>query len=395
MQFFTEKLYEVKFTMKNYPYQAIETSFEVPQYVQPVLDFYLPFDHRYSTDTSGIMTPTALGAMQMIKVPSLMEEEYKQKVDIEGWGDMAMNLPDIAPKNAKGFSPITSEDEGEDGNAPSKKPQASANENKSGFDIKNFLSSLNPEAINKFIEEDTNNTTHQPPIPTQSSFIPPPPPGDMRASSHPPSFVYQPPRIHQMPPPLVNSNPQVTIYLTQRPVGMMPHMPVVPSMGMPQYGGIGLPPAITSNRYGPGMRPPNQLPQPYFSGAYPPGMMPHMGVPPPPSGYNMVRPQYMPQKDKKDEQNQWCCLYQLKSYKLYFGLNLKGRCVNFWYCFIEYFWYFGMTDTQATTTQKKVLKLGYFKLRGRAQVPRLLLEFLGIPYEDVLFNTMQDWITYK
>lgn len=54
-----------------------------------------------------------------------------------------------------------------------------------------------------------------------------------------------------------------------------------------------------------------------------------------------------------------------------------------------------MSDTQATTTQKKVLKLGYFKLRGRAQVPRLLLEFLGIPYEDVLFNTMQDWNTYK
>lgn len=85
---------------------------------------------------------------------------------------------------------------------------------------------------------------------------------------------------------------------------MMPHMPVGPSIGMPQFGGIGLPPPITSNRYGPGMRPPNQLPQPYFSGGYPTGMMPHMGVPPPPSGYNMMRPQYMPPKDKKDEQNQ-------------------------------------------------------------------------------------------
>lgn len=159
-----------------------------------------------------MMTPTSLAGMPMMKVPSLMEEDYKQKVDIEGWGDVGMGMTEMPPKNAKGFSPITSEDEGEEGNAPNKKaPASSVNESKSGFDIKNFLSSLNPEAINKFIEEDTNNTSQQPSIPAQPAYIPPPPPGDMRSSSHPPSFVYQPPRIHQMPPPLVNSSTQVTL----------------------------------------------------------------------------------------------------------------------------------------------------------------------------------------
>lgn len=35
------------------------------------------------------------------------------------------------------------------------------------------------------------------------------------------------------------------------------------------------------------------------------------------------------------------------------------------------------------------IKIGYFPLRGRAQVPRLLLEYLKIPYEDVLFQSVK------
>jgi hypothetical protein len=34
---------------------------------------------------------------------------------------------------------------------------------------------------------------------------------------------------------------------------------------------------------------------------------------------------------------------------------------------------------------EKSLKLGYFKLRGRAQVARLILEYLVIPYENIIF----------
>jgi hypothetical protein len=34
--------------------------------------------------------------------------------------------------------------------------------------------------------------------------------------------------------------------------------------------------------------------------------------------------------------------------------------------------------------------IGYYNLRGKAQVPRLLLEYLGVEYEDKLF-TLQEW----
>jgi len=37
--------------------------------------------------------------------------------------------------------------------------------------------------------------------------------------------------------------------------------------------------------------------------------------------------------------------------------------------------------------QPPKLKIGYYALRGRAQVPRLLLEYLKVPYENELFRT--------
>lgn len=39
--------------------------------------------------------------------------------------------------------------------------------------------------------------------------------------------------------------------------------------------------------------------------------------------------------------------------------------------------------------------IGYFRLRGRAQVPRLLLEYLGVSYRDHIFDTVKDWRNYK
>jgi hypothetical protein len=87
-----------------------------------------------------------------------------------------------------------------------KKP-AVATETKSAFDIRNFLKSLDPEAINKLKEDEVPMA--QPPLPS-APFLNQP---EMRAplQQHPPSFVYQPAgrMQHQLPPPLVNSNPQV------------------------------------------------------------------------------------------------------------------------------------------------------------------------------------------
>lgn len=47
------------------------------------------------------------------------------------------------------------------------------------------------------------------------------------------------------------------------------------------------------------------------------------------------------------------------------------------------------------TDKQDKLKIGYFALRGRAQVPRLLLEYLKVPYEDELFSTKAEWLAYK
>jgi hypothetical protein len=44
---------------------------------------------------------------------------------------------------------------------------------------------------------------------------------------------------------------------------------------------------------------------------------------------------------------------------------------------------------------EKPLKLGYFRLRGRAQVARLILEYLAIPYENIIFESKQEWEKYK
>jgi hypothetical protein len=38
--------------------------------------------------------------------------------------------------------------------------------------------------------------------------------------------------------------------------------------------------------------------------------------------------------------------------------------------------------------------IGYYKLRGKAQVPRLLCEYLKIDYKDELF-TLVEWDRYK
>lgn len=53
----------------------------------------------------------------------------------------------------------------------------------------------------------------------------------------------------------------------------------------------------------------------------------------------------------------------------------------------------GGMDTSIQTQAK--LKLGYYQLRGRAQVPRLLLEFLKVPYEDELFKSNKEWLVYR
>ncbi len=45
--------------------------------------------------------------------------------------------------------------------------------------------------------------------------------------------------------------------------------------------------------------------------------------------------------------------------------------------------------------QPAKLKIGYYALRGRAQVPRLLLEYLKVPYEDELFMSKAEWMTYR
>ena len=43
---------------------------------------------------------------------------------------------------------------------------------------------------------------------------------------------------------------------------------------------------------------------------------------------------------------------------------------------------------------KSQLVIGYYPLRGKAQVCRLLCEYLGVPYEDKLYS-LQEWDAYK
>lgn len=171
MQFFAEKLYETKFTAKNFSIVPLDTSFEIIQQIttMPVPDYYVPLDHRYSTGegTPMMLTPTtmpttpqlAMGMMGPMK-HVIPEEDYRQKVDYEGW-NTDVNIPDNPVKpNNKNFSPITSEDEGEE--IIQKKPVQPAAETKSTFDLKNFLKNIDPEAITKIM--DNMETPAPPPI---------------------------------------------------------------------------------------------------------------------------------------------------------------------------------------------------------------------------------------
>ena len=38
------------------------------------------------------------------------------------------------------------------------------------------------------------------------------------------------------------------------------------------------------------------------------------------------------------------------------------------------------------TIEMPIVTIGYYPLRGKAQVPRLLLEYFCVPYEDKLFE---------
>jgi hypothetical protein len=64
MQYFTEKLYEMRFTMKCFPYVALDTSYDV---IQPVItmqtDDYMSLYQRYSTETPQAMTPTTIASL--------------------------------------------------------------------------------------------------------------------------------------------------------------------------------------------------------------------------------------------------------------------------------------------------------------------------------------------
>lgn len=46
------------------------------------------------------------------------------------------------------------------------------------------------------------------------------------------------------------------------------------------------------------------------------------------------------------------------------------------------------------TMPKPTVTIGYYELRGRAQVPRLLCEFLGVNYQDKIYS-YQEWRTEK
>ena len=41
-----------------------------------------------------------------------------------------------------------------------------------------------------------------------------------------------------------------------------------------------------------------------------------------------------------------------------------------------------------------LLTIGYYPIRGKAQVPRLLCEYLAVPYEDKIFGLAQ-WDKFK
>lgn len=48
----------------------------------------------------------------------------------------------------------------------------------------------------------------------------------------------------------------------------------------------------------------------------------------------------------------------------------------------------------SNNTNGSKLVIGYYNLRGKAQVPRLLLEYLRVDYEDKLF-TLAEWQKYS
>lgn len=72
MQFFAEKLYEVKFTAKNFTVIPLDTSFEIIQQINtmPISmpDYFMPLDHRYST---GESTPMMMTPMTMPTTPPM------------------------------------------------------------------------------------------------------------------------------------------------------------------------------------------------------------------------------------------------------------------------------------------------------------------------------------
>lgn len=122
----------------------------------------------------------------------------------------------LRPSN-KNFSPITSEDEAEETVGTKKPPPPSSADTKSTFDIRNFLKSLNPDTINKLIEDDGPAGQPVPPPPspaapflTQAEIRNPAP-----MPQPPPSFVYQPTvRMQHQMPPLMNPSAQVNYYFT-------------------------------------------------------------------------------------------------------------------------------------------------------------------------------------
>lgn len=51
-------------------------------------------------------------------------------------------------------------------------------------------------------------------------------------------------------------------------------------------------------------------------------------------------------------------------------------------------------DHSNESNSHPIITIGYYKLRGKAQVPRLLCEYLQIDYKDQLFN-LTEWDRYK
>lgn len=52
-------------------------------------------------------------------------------------------------------------------------------------------------------------------------------------------------------------------------------------------------------------------------------------------------------------------------------------------------------EKELAHSEQRKLQIGYLKLRGRAQVPRLLLEYLKVPYDDVLYESVKEWTNFR